>query len=680
MALLLMEDDVDQMRDQMHEEQYKLRVERMQYFIQEAFEAYQFIGDIKDDEHRAFQEKLKNFLVVVQEDMQSFAKTLNIKGNKLLSNSYNSSWNGYQEKTKKIAKELQDAVSKLNRPLDVAQKQIFEKILAKIEKKYTQALVELKASDIRRILMHKLLEDELSTLAKTINAHPICFISYSWGPWDRVDSEHTGRVHRLAAHLKASGLKVVLDIWDNQVGDIHVFTQKIFTADKVLVMGSPHLVEKYNNYCSSGESRGMSDSYRGNVVAKEITYVLQRIGRKPPDNHGIVLGLMDGVHDKSFPEALQFLPSSDTDFAGSATISVDYVTKFFNLLERLFSENYHLILKASKSKLEQLFGQLLHESDKQKLWNAYEKTYQRLGLLQWDKILEESTVAPLQSNLNSAIQLFIGNNPKGPSHLDFKTWYYPETCHYLLQLVDNNACCVPVVFLDAGYGNNTRTFKDQLEALILLANKLDSPAVFIAKEPGAEIHFISGLVNANQLILINPLGMSTHQDCYQTLAELQRTKILSTIWLSSTCLQRNDYEEVLVSCGPISIELIIHILEKWTPDNLNVFWTELKNNGSICHEKAGLKYIELSVENILPQSLKNLLEVSAREDYQHQMIKIRQTHYQLLKNKPEQSATKKNVSVEVYLQQIKEEASSQVVFNALVTKAKNILDINILVE
>ena len=395
MALLLMEDDVDQMRDQMHEEQYKLRVERMQYFIQEAFEAYQFIGDIKDDEHRAFQEKLKNFLVVVQEDMQSFAKTLNIKGNKLLSNSYNSSWNGYQEKTKKIAKELQDAVSKLNRPLDVAQKQIFEKILAKIEKKYTQALVELKASDIRRILMHKLLEDELSTLAKTINAHPICFISYSWGPWDRVDSEHTGRVHRLAAHLKASGLKVVLDIWDNQVGDIHVFTQKIFTADKVLVMGSPHLVEKYNNYCSSGESRGMSDSYRGNVVAKEITYVLQRIGKKPPDNHGIVLGLMDGTHDKSFPEALQFLPSSDTDFAGSATISVDYVTKLFNLLERLFSEDYHLILKASKSKLEQLFGQLLHESDKQKLWNAYEKTYQRQGLLQWDKVLEESTVAPL---------------------------------------------------------------------------------------------------------------------------------------------------------------------------------------------------------------------------------------------------------------------------------------------
>jgi len=63
-------------------QEYELRIERMQYFLQQA---YQFIGDIKNDEHRAFQEKLKNFLLVVQEDMQSFTKFLSSKGNKLLS-------------------------------------------------------------------------------------------------------------------------------------------------------------------------------------------------------------------------------------------------------------------------------------------------------------------------------------------------------------------------------------------------------------------------------------------------------------------------------------------------------------------------------------------------------------------------------------------------------------------
>jgi len=385
-----MKNNIHPMEKHMHEEHYKLRVERMQYFIQEAFAAYQFIGEINNDEHRAFQEKLKSFLLIVQGDMQSFAKRLNIKGSKLLGSSYDATWSSYQEKAKTIAKNLQATASKLSQPLDGTQQQLFEKILTKIEKKYAQEVVALKASDIRRILMRKLLEDELNTLARTINQQPTCFISYSWGPWGRVDAEHTSRVHRLAAHLKASGLKVVVDIWDNQVGDIHVFTGKLFAVDKVLVMGSPHLVEKYKNYSSSGESRGMPENYRGNVVAKEITYILQRIGNRPPNNHGVVLGLIEGTHESSFPKELQFLPSSDTDFAGSATISMDYIIKLFNLLKRLFSEQHHAVLEASSSKLEGLVEQLVSEGDKQRLWDIYEKIYQQKDKVKWDDVLLQS--------------------------------------------------------------------------------------------------------------------------------------------------------------------------------------------------------------------------------------------------------------------------------------------------
>jgi len=392
LGLQSMKDTVNQLEKKMHEEHYTLRVERMQYFIQEALEAYQFIGDVKNDEHRAFQESLKNFLFVVQEDTQFFAKLLSVKGSKLLGNSYDATWNSYYEKAKTIAKSLQEAASKLSQPLDGTQKQLFEKILAKIEKKYAQETIELKASDIRRTLIRKLLEGELNTLARTIDKHPTCFISYSWGPWGRVDAEHTGRVHRLATHLKASGLKVVVDVWDNQVGDIHVFTGKLFTVDKVLVIGSPHLVGKYKNYSSNGESRGLSENYRGNVVAKEITYILQRIGNKPPNNHGIVLGLMDGTHDISFPEGLQSLPSSDTDFAGLTTISMDYITKLFNLLKRLFSEQHHTMLEASRSKLGGLIEQLVSEQDKQRLWDIYEKIYQQKGKVKWDDVLLQSSL------------------------------------------------------------------------------------------------------------------------------------------------------------------------------------------------------------------------------------------------------------------------------------------------
>ena len=291
---------------------------------------------------------------------------------------------------------------------------------------------------------------------------------------------------------------------------------------------------------------------------------------------------------------------------------------------------------------------------------------------------EGSLVENTLTQDNCALQLFRGGNPKGPSCLDFETWYHPEVCHYLLQLVDNKTQCLRVVFNDAGYGNNTQTFKDQLQALILLANHFNQPAVFIAKEPGAENHFVAGLLKANQLLLINPLGITTHQDCYQTLAELQQEKTLSTIYLSTNALQRRNYEGALVSCGPISIEMIMHIIQNWDDNEINNFWKQLKSNEPIYHEKTGLQYVSINLEAFLPESLKNLIKISSKESYQQQVVRIRQEHYQLLENKPQQLAAQRNLSIDSYLQQLKDEAPSQVLFNVLAMKDKNILDLQIL--
>jgi len=304
------------------------------------------------------------------------------------------------------------------------------------------------------------------------------------------------------------------------------------------------------------------------------------------------------------------------------------------------------------------------------------------GVQDMDSLLSNQGSIKLTSrNLqrNTAMRLFIGEaDVPSSSCLDFETWYHPDICHYLLQLVDNKARCLRVIFNDAGYGNNTETFKDQLEALIVLANYFNRPAVFIAKEPGAENHFMAGLLKGNQLLFINPLGMTTHQDCYQTLAELQKVNILGTIWLSTNALQRRNYEEALVSCGPISIELIIHILKSWNFDDINNFWSQLKSNETTNHEKTGLQYVGMTIEALLPQSLKNLLKTSSKWNYQQQMLQIRQVHYQLLENKPKQLAAQRGLPIDSYLQQLKEEAPSQELFNMLVTKHRNVLDIQTL--
>ena len=283
---------------------------------------------------------------------------------------------------------------------------------------------------------------------------------------------------------------------------------------------------------------------------------------------------------------------------------------------------------------------------------------------------------------NSAVQLFLGDNSEqNPSHLDFSTWYHPEVCHYLLQLVTNQAKCLRVMFSDAGYGNNTQTFKNQLQQLVMLGNALQRCVIFISKEPGADNHYICGLVKQNKLLLINPLGITNKSDCYQTLAELKKEGTLSEIWLSSNSIQKHEYEETgLVSCGPITLELVIHILSQFTSEQLDNFWQQLKINEPTTHEKSGLIYHGINIENLLPQTLKILAKSVDKTSYEASVCAIRDNHLQQLKILPNNQAKVEGVAVDIYLKKIKEGAPAQILFNSLITKYKNIDNISELSE
>jgi len=492
------------------------------------------------------------------------------------------------------------------------------------------------------------------------------FLSYAWASEDypetfEQDKFYQACVEQMAVDLEKTGLAVFLDKWCDVPGrEISSFIERAFEESHYIIpIGTRLYNEKFRrnkNKLPPLAIRTASEQNRkdlDHVLAFEVAIIQELSTKGQQVREKIIPLFLEEVEGKSsFP----FLLDKKIPVYGNN----DYYKALYGILQAV----YRIDPKDFRVTVPSLLQGIATPVDPSRLPSD----------------LASKGKEPIKKIIpipNSVIQLFTGDNPKGPSCLDFETWYHPDVCHYLLQLVDNNVCCVPVVFLDTG-GNNTTTFEAQLEALILLANSLDRPAVFIAKEPGAESHFISGLLKANQLVLINPLGLATHQDCYKTLAKLQNTNILNTIWLSSTTLQHKNYEKALVSCGPISIELMMHILEQWSLDDLNTFWAELKSNEPTCHEKTGLQYIGLPIEKWLPESLKSLLKAATKESYQQQVSQIRQTHYQLLEQKPRQLVAQRNLSIDIYLQQLKNEAPSQVLFNALITKYSSLLNIQAL--
>ncbi len=343
----------------------------------------------------------------------------------------------------------------------------------------------------------------------------------------------------------------------------------------------------------------------------------------------------------------------------------DEANKWFEKVEAIENGIHKIILESKNQNIS---------SSAESVGKFYDYSPEKVG----ESVLYTSLVKSFNQNesaQNSAATLFSQENA-----LNFKNWYHPEICTYLMQMVNNKAKCVSVLFPDSGYDDNTDTFTKQLHQLVMLSNIQKRAALFISKEPGADNHFICGLVKKNNLLLINPLGRTSHDICYQTLAKLQKENIIKNIWLSSNHLQKKEYEEGLVSCGPITLELTIHILTTFTPEELELFWVDnLKTGESTTHNASQLVYHGVNIKNLLHNILKKLGKSTHKHVYQNKICDIRKKHYELLQTLPVECANNLNVSIENYLASCKDGSSAQVVFNGLIMD-KNINTIEELPE
>ncbi|MCG8340814.1 MAG: tetratricopeptide repeat protein, partial [Cytophagales bacterium] len=176
-------------------------------------------------------------------------------------------------------------------------------------------------------------------------------------------------------------------------------------------------------------------------------------------------------------------------------------------------------------------------------------------------------------------------------------------------------------------------------------------------------HYLFGMLYGSKLILLNPVGASKHQDLYEALAAVKEQGLVEELFLSRTRIQQ---EEQLVSCGPISAELVLHY-GALDEEGLEEVVSKLCSVGEAQEKKLGqgqeaktLCYQEVAVSPCFPASLLGLVqeESGAKASYEERVAELRQSQLARLEQVP---------------RELEEELPEQVLFTQLVVEDKGIL-------
>lgn len=160
------------------------------------------------------------------------------------------------------------------------------------------------------IVFREHLHEVANALPTYVTTIPSVFLCYSRG-----GETHTTQVEALARDLTRSGIpfeRISLDRWSGRPGagiDIFEHADRLSHADKVIIVGSPDLKEKYRQ--------------RIGVESQEINLLRHRL-ESSERKEGILPVWFGGTHRKSFPKVLQALPAQ--------SLARDYWTEFFGLL------------------------------------------------------------------------------------------------------------------------------------------------------------------------------------------------------------------------------------------------------------------------------------------------------------------------------------------------------------
>jgi small GTP-binding protein len=147
---------------------------------------------------------------------------------------------------------------------------------------------------------------------------PECFISYAWGK----PEQENWVEHNLATDLKKAGIPVLLDRWENSRFGVSVsrFVERIESADRALVVGTPEYRKKYDNKKPMG----------GYVLAAEGDLIGRRMLGSEVQKESVLPLLLAGEPESAFPPLL--IGRLYADFRDEA----GYFTAMFDLILSLY--------------------------------------------------------------------------------------------------------------------------------------------------------------------------------------------------------------------------------------------------------------------------------------------------------------------------------------------------------
>ncbi len=251
---------------------------------------------------------------------------------------------------------------------------------------------------------------------------------------------------------------------------------------------------------------------------------------------------------------------------------------------------------------------------------------------------------PSEAAKNSAVKLFIN---KKADQRQFATWYSSDTSRLLLNMPRNWSQSIRVQFNDGDQDANTDSFVLQLSQLMKMSDEFKRPAIFVAKSPGASIHFIAGLYFDNKVLLIDPMG--SKEDLGEIFTQIKTENAMLSVFLSKTIIQHDPEEdgfEQTVSCGPIVSELVMHISNTMTREQLEDFFATLESD-------------TVDIKPLLPGSLVALVDEKEESPYEEMVLALRAKHHDMLGDIPPEK------DAEAYLENL-DNAPAQIVFNHIV--------------
>ncbi len=216
---------------------------------------------------------------------------------------------------------------------------------------------------------------------------------------------------------------------------------------------------------------------------------------------------------------------------------------------------------------------------------------------------------------NLAVQKFI---EKECDLRQYNTWYNTEILTYLTHLIPQHPDSFRYIFTRDTFDEEQSYYK-QFIGLCHLSRELEKCIYFIATEsPISQNHFIFGVIVGEEMLIVNPVGITQHQDFSTYIEKIKYYGKLNRIYQSKTVLQQD--KDGLTSCGPICVELMQHISQLPFKTLIQSFdkWETNSNN-------------EVDITSLLPQSLQQF-SCLKEASYQDAILEKRKEHLNSLKD------------------------------------------------